>query len=193
MVASASSGTDSTTALYRDAALCFREIGDFELAETAGWLAYGAADPYDETHGLVCAERLRAAKDELARRARLHGAGADVPDPKGARYDAWRDLAQRVKDQADILDVFDRGGYHLSRAGRAEYCGACLVCAGTDRLRVGPGPPGRYWCRRCGLTGDVITAARNLLPDRCPGFASAVAYLAGECGLPLPAGEGRRR
>ena len=187
-----SSRRDSTTALYRDAALCFREIGDFELAETAGWLAYSAVDPYDETHALICAERLRAAKDELARRTRLHRAGADVPDPKGAQYERWRAVADEVRDRYNIVAVFRDAAHELRQAGREEWAGPCLVCGGRDRLRVFLGPPGRLWCRRCGLTGDVITAARNLLPGR-PGFVSAVAYLAGELGLPLPAGEGRRR
>ena len=45
-------------------------------------------------------------------------------------------------------------------------------------------PPPRWWCRRCGLTGDAISAHRSLTGA---GFFEAVRHLAAEAGLPVPA------
>ena len=169
-----------------------RSIGNEELSAFRDALTYEAVDLpdlYDADSAPVAAlliePRLRAADRELARRARLHAAGAGVPDPTAARYEAWRDLAREVREQADIVAVFDRGGYSLRRTGRNEWHGQCFVCGGgVDRLMVRTDPPGRYWCRQCGLTGDAITVARTL---HGLSFFDAVRQLAAELGLPTPA------
>ena len=184
----------STT--YRDALADCRGMGNAELGSFVDARSYEAADVDDlyARDGValyLAMERLRAGRDELDRRRRLFAAGRDVADPDAGDYAAWQDLARRVKEHADILLVFHKGGYDLKRAGsngrrRApEYAGACLVCAGRDRLRVWSGPNGRYWCRRCGLRGDVIAIAQTLLPE-CREWHTAVRYLAGEVGLPAP-------
>ena len=146
--------------------------------------------PNGDVARLLSGPRLLAARDAWERRVRLHAAGADVPDPRDHRYEAWRDLARRVRLEADILAVFEEGGYHLRQTGRHEWHGWCFVCReGRDRLMVRTDPPGRYWCRRCGLTGDVITAARNLLGPAAGqplGFFAALSRLAQHAGLPIP-------
>ena len=180
--------------IYTEARVEYRLIGLAELLATRDWLRAAVADAEDHPDGGVAlrlpGERLRAADDEWARRPRQHAAGKDVPDPRDRRYEAWRDLARRVRREADILRVFAEGGYHLDRTGRHEWHGWCFVCRdGRDRLLVRTDPPGRYWCRRCGITGDAIHAARNLLgpvPGVPLGFFAAVSRLARQVGLPVP-------
>jgi hypothetical protein len=43
-----------------------------------------------------------------------------------------------------------------------EYAGPCPVCGGKDRFRVWPreGAGGRFWCRQCGKSGDLIEYLR---------------------------------
>lgn len=171
-----------------DALAWYRELGNAELLATVDALRYALADPpadpaTADVAGLLARPRLRAAERELARRARLAAAGADVPHPDDARYHAWRDLAQQVRDRADIGTVFSLGHHRLERRGATEFAGPCLACGGEDRLRVFTDRPGRYWCRRCGLTGDAITAYRSLIE---PGFFAALRILAPLCGLALP-------
>ena len=184
-----STASPPTPVLYRDALALARRLGNEELGAWRDALAYELAD-LDRLYGgaptaaLLVGEPLRAATDELDRRTRLRAAGATVPDPGARRYEAWRELARQVRERADVVAVFAEAGHHLERAGRAEWAGACLACAGRDRFRVFAGPPGRYWCRRCGLRGDAIAAARTLLGL---GFFAAVRHLAARAGLPVPA------
>lgn len=177
-----------------EAAVFFRSLGNEELQAVTDALTYEMADVaglYADDSAPVAAlltePRLRAAETELARRTRLHASSAGVPDPHDARYEAWRVLACQVRERTDIVAVFQSGGYHLDRVGRGEWAGACLLCAGRDRFRVFTGPPGRYWCRRCGIAGDAITAARTL---NQLGFFGAVRQLAAELGLATPAASG---
>ena len=183
--------------IYRDARLCYQSLGNAELDDLAEALAYEAEDVDglyggDPVAALLATERRRAARDEQARRRRLFAAGRDLPDPDAASHQVWRDLARQVRERADIVDVFRRGGYHVervgtnSRRGDEEWAAACLVCAGADRMRIWRGPNGRYWCRRCGLSGDVVSIARTLLPD-CRSWHAAVRHLAAEVGLAVPA------
>ena len=178
-----------------DATIHYRSLGNEELQAATDALTYEMADLvgcYGEDSApavaLLTEPRLRAAETELARRARLHAVCAGVPDPSAARYEVWRDLAREVRTRADILAVFDRGGYHLRQTGRHEWHGQCFVCGGgVDRLMVRTDPPhGRYWCRQCRLTGDAITAARTL---HGWSFFETVRRLATEAGLPAPTSE----
>jgi hypothetical protein len=177
----------SMRAILLDAEVTYRELGNPELADVIDWLGYAVADLYDDTHSYISITRLKAARDEWARRERLHAAGHGVPSPSDARYQQIKDLAQQVKAAYPILGIFSDAGYHLERQGKDEYAGACLVCAGRDRFIVFTDPPaGRYWCRQCGLRGDVIRAARSLLPDRYPDFTTTVLRLAKEIDLDVP-------
>jgi len=178
--------------IHNEATVYCRSLGNEELAAHRDALAYESADIFNlygaesaPVAALLIEPRLQIAETELARRARLHTAGADVPNPGGARYDAWRDLAREVREQTNIVAVFDRGGYPLRQTGRTEWHGPCFVCGeGHDRLMVRTDPPGRYWCRRCGLTGDAIAAAGTL---HGLSFFEAVRELATELGLLAPA------
>jgi hypothetical protein len=188
-----------------------RALGNAELLAEIDALRYELAETMvggrrAEDGGIVptadpAAATLAAARAEWQRRVRLHGAGADVPDPRDRRYQAWSELARQVRERASIVQVFAEAGFDFEqRAGGREWCGPCPLCRGKDRFRVFAGPPGRYWCRRCGLTGDVITAARSFLhvdddgrpaprtgaqpePD---GFYRALTFLAGLAGVPMP-------
>ncbi|MDI3341884.1 MAG: primase-helicase zinc-binding domain-containing protein [Sphaerobacter sp.] len=150
---------------------------------------YGGAAEYSRS---ILEEHERVLRRELARRERLYRAGADVPDPRDARWDVWLGLAREARERADIVQVladaghqvYDTGGYSRRRDAR-EYAGPCPWCGGRDRFRVWRGRDSGYWCRRCGVAGDVIALVRNLIPG-CEGFLSAVAYLARELGLSLP-------
>lgn len=44
-----------------------------------------------------------------------------------------------------------------------EYHGPCPACGGNDRFALWPqkGPTGRYWCRKCGISGDGIDYLRK--------------------------------
>jgi len=186
----------SDEAAYREARDWYRLLGNAELLALHESLAYELAEceaaeapaGWREAVAALHRPRLRAATDELARRRRLAAGSRSLAEPSADRYDAWTGLARRLRDQADITEVFRRAGRPLFWAGGGECAGPCLACGGTDRLRVWPGPPGRYWCRRCGLTGDVITAARSLLD---PTFSGALGILAEMAGVGPPAGPDR--
>ena len=183
-------------AVYAQAEATYRLLGNDELGSLEDALAYEKADldhvyDGDSVAAILVGERLRAARVVLARRRELHASGADVPDPDGADYQRWRDLAREVRERADIIDVFVRGGYYVERAGSnarrgdEEWAAACLVCGGADRMRIWRGPNGRYWCRRCGLNGDAISLCQTLVPG-CASWHAAVRYLAAVVGLEAP-------
>lgn len=46
-----------------------------------------------------------------------------------------------------------------------EYACACPKCEGKDRFRIWPNATngGRYWCRQCGTSGDLIQFLRDFL------------------------------
>lgn len=186
---------ESDRARRAEAETVYRLIGIEEL----GALRDALAAEFADLPGLYGAEsvpvaalliepRLRAADREIARRACLFATGADVPDGGGASYRAWRALAGEVRQRANILAVFGEAGYFLRQTGRHEWHGQCFVCGeGDDRLMVRTDPPARYWCRRCGLTGDAITAFRSLTGA---GFFATVSHFAAEAGLPVPSVSG---
>lgn len=190
--------------LARDERAAVRAMGTAELGAFIDTLRDDLADVSSDP-AVAAVERMLAmtwlalARAEWARRQRLHAAGADVSDPDSTPYAAWRDLAREVRERADIVAVFEAAGFGFARKGRAEYAGPCPLCLGTDRFRLFVGPPSRYWCRQCGLSGDVISAARNFLHVTPAGvaartgaqaepisFFAAVRYLAAEVGLPTP-------
>jgi hypothetical protein len=50
----------------------------------------------------------------------------------------------------------------VSSTNGGEYCSPCPDCGGDDRFRVWPhrGPNGRFWCRQCDKSGDMIEFLR---------------------------------
>ena len=50
----------------------------------------------------------------------------------------------------------------LLQVSASEWAGPCPACGGRDRFRLWP-DPGRYWCRGCGVKGDMIQFARDYL------------------------------
>jgi hypothetical protein len=174
----------------RDLRDACRSLGNAELLATIDALRCEAAelDAVGEDRAvaaILVGDRLEAARAEWSRRVRLHAAGEDVADPHARRYADWLDLARQVREQADIVAVFEDGGYHLDQTGRHEWHGACFACrAGHDRMMVRTDPPyGRYWCRGCDLGGDAIHAARSLFQLS---FHGAVTRLARSIGLTVP-------
>ena len=79
---------------------------------------------------------------------------------------------------------------HAGGKHNGEYCGPCPSCGGTDRFRVWPrqrqahGWPGGYWCRTCGLGGDVF---QWLMDFEGMDFVAACRAV----GRDLPKGRGR--
>lgn len=167
------------SAIYTDTlAACRDESTDALLAFADAW-SFVVADRerVGEVERLMCGERLRAVKAELERRELLSRVNAGVASPADRRYIAWRDLATTLRNQADMLRVFDLCGYHFThKQGSKEAHAACPVCGGTDRLVITAGPPDLCWCRQCHWGGDVITVARSF---RQVGFRDAVTWLSG--------------
>lgn len=171
----------------------YRVAGNAELHAEIESLRYDLAEAgqYDpataEVVKIIDGDRLTLAEAELNRRARLHAAGGNVPNPHAASYARWRDLARDIRERADILGIFATAGVPLQRDGR-EHSGSCPTCGGRDRFRVWTAEdscrPG-YWCRKCGISGDVIAAYRAFL---VPGasFFDAVRVLALQLGLRTP-------
>ncbi|MEM4721690.1 MAG: primase-helicase zinc-binding domain-containing protein [Candidatus Methanomethylicaceae archaeon] len=68
----------------------------------------------------------------------------------------------------DIMALLSSDGYQLKRLASTrggEYAGPCPFCGeGKDRFRVWPqqGEGGRWWCRQCGKSGDVIQYLREI-------------------------------
>ena len=48
----------------------------------------------------------------------------------------------------------------MASTNGSEYAGPCISCGGLDRFRVWP-EIDRYWCRRCGKSGDSIQYLRD--------------------------------
>ena len=174
------------------------DLHDLELRARLDALRYTRADlaeiygPEAEYSRWMLGELEQALRYELRRRIRLHRAGADVPDPFDARHDAWLALAAEVRERADIVQVLTESGHmvystrgYSKRREAEEWAGPCPWCGGRDRFRVWRGRDSGFWCRQCGMAGDVIALVRNLVPD-CEGFYAAVGYLARMLGLPLP-------
>ena len=141
---------------------------------------------------LLAADRLAAIRAELGRRARVARLAVGVPRPGDAAHEEWRRLAGLVRDRCDVRDVLAAAGVELCDEGATEGHAPCPICGGTDRLVVRFGPPGRVWCRACAWGGDVIEAARTLLPG-CAGFPDAVRTLAGVAGTPGTPAQGTER
>lgn len=170
--------------VYRDAISTYRHVGTEELLGLADALRHAARDPFDDADHHLSAERLRAADDELARRQPLRRRHPNLADPEAAYADRLA-LARAVRERTDIVDVLNAVlGYRVEPANRAgtQWRGSCPSCGGTDRFVVWPGPPGRFWCRRCTWSGDVITLVRNLVPS-CEAFGAAVERLAAALGM----------
>lgn len=98
-----------------------------------------------------------------------------------------------------LLDLIALRGLESRRVSAAEggeWAGPCPLCGGRDRFRIWPekahdghsiAPPGRYWCRQCGIHGDAIDYLRRVeglsFAEACarlgverPGRAVAPAY-----------------
>ncbi len=66
----------------------------------------------------------------------------------------------------NLIDLLEEMGIHpkkvASRNG-GEYHSNCPDCGGTDRFCIWPkqGNNGRYWCRRCLRSGDLIQFCRD--------------------------------
>lgn len=170
--------------LYRAARCAFRDVGNLEAAGLREAIAYAVADPFDDLDRYISSERLRALDDETRRRDRLYSLDQSLPNPHDRRYAALLDLARDVRERVGILDVLDAAGFPVAPVNRAgtEYAGPCPACGGHDRFRVWPGPPGRFWCRQCTWSGDVVTLTRNVVPG-CESFADAVERLAVAAGV----------
>ena len=75
--------------------------------------------------------------------------------------------------------------FHACGARGRELCGPCPVCGGTDRFTVFPDQndgAGSFWCRGCGIAGDVIDILRKV---EGMSFAEASREAGRECQPPV--------
>lgn len=76
-------------------------------------------------------------------------------------------LQDRVMGELlNILDLVQSDGFMVTRVASTnggEYASPCPFCGGNDRFRCWPeqGEGGRWWCRQCGRSGDVIQYLRD--------------------------------
>lgn len=146
-------------------------MGNAELRWERDVLRYDVAkakhlSPADQAVSLdLVGFRLSAVEAELAVRAALHAHDPGLPDPRARDHDAWRQLAQDLRDQVDIVDLLGVAGCRLQGVGK-EWAGGRPSCGGTDRFRVwdreSGGRPG-YWCRQCQISGDAIAVYREFV------------------------------
>lgn len=169
------------SAIYEDALVAARDYSTDALLAFADAFGFIVADQeLDPVERRLASERLRAVRAELERRERLARLQSSLASPSDRRYEQWRQLAQLVRERADMLRVLDLCGYHVTRTSKREAHAACPACGtGEDRLVITAGPPDLCWCRRCHWGGDVITLTMSL---RQCGFRDAVAWLAGLVG-----------
>ena len=59
-----------------------------------------------------------------------------------------------------LLDLITQDGLDPKRKGPDEWCSPCPACGGNDRFVIHP-EKGRYWCRGCGIKGDVVQYLRD--------------------------------
>jgi hypothetical protein len=180
--------------VYRDAALAARSCSVDALLALADVFRRDANDPDPVFPGeigrFLATERLRAITDELHRHERVSRIAQGVPSVADARYEAWRTLASVVRERVSVVDVLHRGGCNLYFAGKNsrrncdEFAGPCPICGGEDRLRAWDGPNGRFWCRQCQWSGDVIVAA-SLVPGNSQ-FRDALTFLSALAGVGVP-------
>jgi len=65
---------------------------------------------------------------------------------------------------ADLLELLNKDTQlrRVASTNGGEWAGPCPWCGGKDRFRVWPNAPKpRYWCRRCGRSGDAIQYLRD--------------------------------
>ena len=87
-----------------------------------------------------------------------------------------------------LLELLKQDGFDPTRKGPDEFCSPCPACGGRDRFIVHPAK-GRYWCRACGIKGDVIEYLRE---RRGMTFHQAAEYAGRPVESPL-AGQGVAR
>jgi len=75
----------------------------------------------------------------------------------------------------DMMDLVSRDVdlKKISTTKGGEWAGPCPVCGGDDRFRVWPERE-RFWCRKCGISGDAIQYVRE---TKSLGFKEAKNFL----------------
>ena len=66
-----------------------------------------------------------------------------------------------------LLELLPQDGIRMHRIASThggEYVGPCPLCGGVDRFHVWPqeGDGGRWWCRGCEKSGDIIQYLRDV-------------------------------
>lgn len=180
--------------MYREMTNAVRGYSVDALLSFADWLSRDANDPDEvfpgEVGRFLANAKLRAVTDELRRHERISRLTKGIPSVADGRYEGWRSLASVVRERVSVVEILRMGGCDLRYAGKNgrrgsdEFAGQCPVCGGSDRLRAWDGPSGRFWCRRCEWSGDVIVAA-SLIPGNSE-FRDAVTFLAAFAGAEVP-------
>ncbi len=87
----------------------------------------------------------------------------------------------------NILDLLKADGITVKKVSGikgGEYASSCPICGGEDRFHSWPeqGEGGKYWCRQCGIGGDLIQYCRDV---RKLSFREACLFLGCEPGPAL--------
>lgn len=61
----------------------------------------------------------------------------------------------------NIIEYLDQKGITARQKNALEWCSPCPVCGGKDRFTIWP-DRGRYYCRGCNKSGDIIDLIRNV-------------------------------
>lgn len=143
------------------------------------------ADPFEVFNA---AERLRAFTEEIGSRDRVARLATGTATRNDRSSKGWNALRDIVKERVEVPDILILAGLPMTRTGssrgRQEWHGPCPKCRdGVDRLMAWSGPYGRVWCRECGWSGDVVSAA-SLIAG--PEFRDCLRHLADHAGIPAP-------
>jgi hypothetical protein len=130
---------------------------------------------------------LEAIEAEIAHRARLRCTGKAPARSTSVRFEALKLLIGKVKTRLDIVAFLEWETLWQIIRGKTESHAACPICGtGRDRLVLFNDPPGRFFCRRCEVSGDGIELAGivwGIDTSTADGLRTCVIRLAELCGL----------
>ncbi|KAF1079413.1 MAG: hypothetical protein GQF41_4293 [Candidatus Rifleibacterium amylolyticum] len=80
-----------------------------------------------------------------------------------AEFKLHQDKRRRLKSSKfmNIIEYLNQKGITAKQKTAVEWCSPCPVCGGNDRFTFWP-DRGRYYCRGCNKSGDIIDLIRNV-------------------------------
>ena len=109
----------------------------------------------------------------------------DVNDGIRDRRAETRAFLDEVADRLPLVEVLRQRGVRLTRTGRT-FRGPCPIHRGGNPNFVVLAGGRRYYCHKCGASGDVIDYLQQRADDAIPSFRDALAWLSDTAGVALP-------